>query len=151
MNINAILEYFTLFFSGILAGLETAIHYGFHGPTIALDEKPQIVLRQGVVRTLRWLVPAFFVPTALCGIGMTLLDGAGPGLFFRLGALLAIIVWIFVRVVGTVHINSATLDWDSAAPPKDWKEQIARAERFHIIGTWAAILMFAFFLIAIFI
>ena len=52
-----ILEFFNLFCAGILAGIEIAVHYGFHKPTLALDEKPQIVLRQGVTRTLRWLVP----------------------------------------------------------------------------------------------
>ena len=64
MRYHFLLEFANLFFSGILAGIEIAVHYGFHAPTVALDEKPQILLRQGVVRRLRWLVPAFFLPTA---------------------------------------------------------------------------------------
>jgi hypothetical protein len=148
MNINLIIEFINLFFAGILAGLEVSVHYGFHAPTVALEEKPQIILRQGVVRRLRWLVPAFFVPTALSGIAVTIIDGTAPGLFLRLAAIVAIIIWIFVRVVATVRINSATLDWDPNAPPKNWRELVGKAERFHIVGTWTALLTFILFLIA---
>ncbi len=149
MNFHFLLEFVNLFFAGILAGIEIAAHLGFHAPTVTLDEKPQLQLRQGVVRRLRWLVPAFFVPTALSGIAVTALDGVVPGLFFRCIALLALFVWILIRIVGTVPINSATLDWNPEAPPQNWKELIARSERFHGAGTGAALLVFACFLTAL--
>ncbi len=148
MNI-LIIELINLFFAGLLAGLEVAVHYGFHPQTMALDEKPQIVLRQGVARSLRWIAPGFFLPMALSGIALTVMAGASAGLYFRLAAILAIIVWVMIRIVGTVPINSATIEWNPDAPPKDWKERIGKAERFHILGTWAAILAFAFFVIAL--
>jgi hypothetical protein len=50
--------------------------------------------------------------------------------------------------LGTIPINSATADWKLDAPPADWKAQIAHAERFHIVGVWAAVLAFACFLSA---
>ena len=146
---HIIMEFVNLFFAGMLAGMEFVIHYGVHAPTESLDQKPQIVFRQGIIRTLRWLVPAFFIPTTLSGIAVTLSNAAMPGLFFCLAAMLAMIVWIFVRVVGTVRINSATLDWDPDVPPKNWRELIGKAERFHIVGTWAALLAFVFFLTAV--
>jgi NADPH:quinone reductase-like Zn-dependent oxidoreductase len=34
-------------------------------------------------------------------------------------------------------------------PPKNWKELVHRAERFHIVGVWAAVLAFACFLTAV--
>jgi hypothetical protein len=61
----------------------------------------------------------------------------------------ALLTWIAIRVIGTVPINSATLAWQLSAPPKDWKAQVNRAERFHIVGVWAAVLAFAFFLTAV--
>jgi len=144
-----IIEFVNLFFAGMLAGMEFVIHFGIHAPTMALDEKLQIVLRQELVRRLRWLVPAFFVPTALSGIAVTIINSAIPGLFFRLAAVFAIIVWVFVRVVGTVRINSATLEWNPDMPPKNWMDLIGKAEQFHVVGTWAAVLAFAFFLTAV--
>jgi len=144
--LHTLFEFVNLFCSGMLAGMEFVIHYGIHAPTVALEEKPQIMLRQALVRRLRWLVPAFFVPAALSGIAVAIIDGGGPGLFLRLAALLAIVVWIFVRIIGTVRINSATLEWDPDAPPANWRQMIGKAERFHIVGTWAALLAFVFFL-----
>ena len=148
MNYRLAFEFLNLFFAGILAGMEIAAHYGFHAPTVTLDEKPQILLRQGVVRRLRWLVPAFFLPTALSGIALTVLDGTAPGVLFRGIALAAILLWILVRVVGTVRINAATLDWNPEKPPPNWKKLIADTERFHIVGVWAALLAFVSFLLA---
>ena len=36
-----------------------------------------------------------------------------------------------------------------SAPPKNWKELVNRAEHFHIVGVWAAVLAFACFLTAV--
>jgi len=145
---HGVIEFISLFFAGILAGVEIVIHYAVRGATEVLDEKSQIRLRQALILRLRWLVPAFFVPTALTAIAVTILDHSSRGSIFRYAGLLAILVWVLVRVVGTVRINSATLEWKADAPPKNWREQIATSERFHIVGTWAAILTFVFFLIA---
>ncbi len=132
-----------VFCVGILAGMEILIHYGLRAPSAVLDDRSQLQLRQALVLRLRILVPAFFVPTALSGIAIAALEGAGPGLGLRCVGLLVLAVWIFIRIVGTVPINSATLNWTLDAPPKDWKARVARAERFHDVGVWAVILAFA--------
>jgi len=62
-------------------------------------------------------------------------------------ALGAVLVWIIVRIVGTVRINSATLEWNPEVPPENWRQRITTAEQFHIVGTWAAVLAFVFFLL----
>jgi hypothetical protein len=149
MNSSNFLPFFNLFCSGILAGLEIATHYAIHKPTLSLEDKAQIIFRQGIVRTLRWIVPGFFIPTTLSGIALTLMDSASPGFYFRLAALLFIFIWIYLRVIGTVPINAGSLEWNPDNPPKDWKEQIAKAERFHIVGTWATTLAFILFIMAV--
>ena len=138
-----------LFFAGMLAGIEFVIHYGLRRPSETLDELSQLQLRQALVMRLRVLVPAFFAPTAVLGIALTVLAGGTPGFWFRCAAVLAVCTWIVIRVVGTVPINSATADWQLSAPPKNWKAQVNHAERFHIVGVWAAVLAFAFFLTAV--
>jgi hypothetical protein len=149
VNDGVILEFVNLFCAGILAGIEIVIHYGLRAPAEVLDEQPQIQLRQALVRRLRVLVPAFFVPTAVSGIAMTVLDGAAPGFGFRCAGVLAVLTWISIRVIGTVPINSATLTWQPGAPPKNWRALVNQAERFHIAGAWAAVMAFAFFLTAV--
>jgi hypothetical protein len=149
MNPFNMLDFVNLFFAGILAGIEIAIHYGLHPPPKVLSDQSQIQLRQALVLRLRVLVPAFFVPTAVSGIAVAVLDRAAPGLWFRCAGIVGVLVWIVIRVIGTVPINSATLTWESGAPPKNWRPLVDHAERFHILGVWAAVMAFASFLTAV--
>ncbi len=152
MNPATVLDFITVFFAGILAGIEIMIHYGLRvllTSSEVLDEQTQIRLRQALVLRLRVLVPAFFVPMAVSGIAATILDGGAPGLWFRCAGVLTLLTWIVTRVIATVPINSATLTWQPGAPPKNWRALVNHAERFHIVGVWAAVMAFAFFLTAV--
>jgi hypothetical protein len=137
------------FFAGLLAGMEIAIHYGVRAPSQVLDDKSQLQLRQALVTRLRVLVPALFVPTTLFAIAGAVLDNSTPSEWFRIVGILSLIVWVVIRVIGTVPINSATLTWQLSAPPKNWKEQVKHAERFHDVGVGAAVLAFGCFLVAV--
>ena len=90
MNLVTILGFVNVFFAGILAGEEIVIHYGLRAPAEALDARSHIQLRKALVLRLRVLVPAFFVPTAVSGIAVTVLDGAVPGFWFRCAGVLAL-------------------------------------------------------------
>ena len=148
MTFTNLLDLMNVFFAGMLAGTEFIIHYGVHDPSEQLDSHAALVFRKALVLKLRVLVPALFAPTALLGIGLTLTNISAPGFVFRCTGVVALFVWIAIRVVGTVPINSATVDWPIDAPPADWQAQVQRAERFHIIGVWAGVLSFACFLLA---
>ncbi len=147
MPLMTLFDLVNVFFAGMLAGIEFVIHYGVREPAEQLPDHAQLQLRKGLVLKLRVLVPAFFIPAAILGITLTFLNISAPGFAFRCVAVVALLIWIVIRVIGTVPINSATADWPLDAPPVDWKEQVQRAERFHIVGTWAAILTFACVLI----
>ena len=149
MNLVTILDFVNVFFTGLLAGMEFVIHYGLRVPSAVLDERAQLQLRQALVLRLRVLVPAFFLPTLVSAIAVTVLDWAAPGWAFRGVGVLALLLWGIIRVIGTVPINSATLTWQLDAPPKNWKALVAHAERFHDVGVWAAVLAFALFLTAL--
>jgi hypothetical protein len=148
MNSVYLLRFANLFFAGILAGMEAAIHYGVHPATQVLGEQSQFQLRRALVLRLRVLVPAFFVPAAASGIAVAILDGTTPGFWFRCAGMLAVLVWVAIRVIGTVPINSATLGWEAGAPPANWRALVDHAERFHNVGVWAAVMGFASFLAA---
>jgi hypothetical protein len=128
--------------------METAVHYGLQPATQSISDQSLFQLRQALVLRLRILVPAFFLPTAASGIAVVILDGTAPGLFFRGAAIVAVVVWIVTRVIGTVPINKASLTWQVGSPPTDWKAQVDHAERFHVLGVWAALIAFASFLAA---
>ena len=149
MSPITILDFVNVFFAGMLAGIEFVIHYGLSTSAEVMDELSQLKFRKALVLRLRVLVPAFFLPTALSAIAVTFLNGFDSGFLFRCIGVLAIIIWVLIRVVGTVPINSATVDWPIDNPPKNWKELINNAERFHIVGVWAAVLAFMGFLVAV--
>lgn len=141
-------ELAALFCGGILAGMEIVIHYGLRAPSDTLDARAQLQLRQALIYRLRVLVPAVFVPAAVSTIAATALTASGSGIWFRVASVTAIVLWIVVRIVGTVPINSATLEWKLDAPPKNWKALVDHAERFHIVGVWAIVVAFATALVA---
>ena len=148
MSLTTVLGFLSVLFAGMLAGMEFVIHHGVRGPAETLDDRAQLQLRQALVLRLRVLIPAFFAPTAVFGIVVTAFEWAAPGWWFRIVGLLALLIWIIIRVIGTVPINSATVSWRLEAPPKNWKALVHRAERFHVVGVWAVILAFALFLTA---
>src|SRR5579863_849428 len=131
MALATSLDVVSVFFAGLLAGIEFVIHYGLRAPSETLDDHAQLQLRQAMVLRLRVLVPAVFAPTLVTAIAATAIDGATPGVWLRAVGLFALLIWIAIRVIGTVPINSATLSWRLDAPPKNWKALIKRAERFH--------------------
>jgi hypothetical protein len=149
MAFLALLDFVNLFFAGMLAGIEFVIHYGVREPAEQLPDHVQLQLRKALVLKLRVLVPAFFAPTAILGITLTALSSSTPGFTYRCVGMVALLIWIAIRIVGTVPINSATVDWQLDAPPQNWKAQVTHAERFHIVGVWAIVLAFACFLIAV--
>src|SRR5205085_2178379 len=105
MNAIIVLDFINLFFAGLLAGVEFVIHYGLRAPAEVLDEKSQLQLRQTMVLRLRVLVPAFFLPAAVSGLAVTILNGGAPGIWLRGAGILAMLIWVAIRVVGTVPIN----------------------------------------------
>jgi uncharacterized membrane protein len=149
MHLVTILDVVSVFFAGMMAGSEFVIHYGVRGPAEMLDDHAQLQLRQALVMRLRVLVPTLFLPTAVLGIALTVINAGTPGFWLRSAAVVALLIWIVIRIIGTVPINSATAAWQLSAPPKNWKELVRRAERFHIVGVWTAVLAFACFLTAV--
>jgi uncharacterized membrane protein len=139
----------SLFLVGLLAGEELVIYYGVRTPLASLDERPQALLRQALIRRLRILVPGIFLPALLSAAAVVVVGGSGGGFVFRIGGLLALVAWALVTLPGTARINSAILDWNPDALPKDWREQVRQWERFASVRPWAAMAAFALFLAAL--
>ena len=138
-----VLESINLFCTGLLAGIEFLVCFGIRAPLRVLDEQPQIRIRQALIRRLRVLVPAVFVPTALSGVAVAVLDGTATGFVFRWAGVLAVLAWSLATFMGTVPINEAVLTWPPEAPPENWKAIIERWERLDLVRTGAALAAFA--------
>ena len=148
MNLASAVAIAALFCAGILAGEELVIRFGIRGPLASLEQRPHILLRQGLIRRLMVLVPAIYFPTLLLGMATTLLRGLGPGFLLRGAAVVALLVWLVATLGGTAPINQAVRRWDPAAPPADWLDVIRRWERLDTVRAGAATAAFALFLLA---
>jgi uncharacterized membrane protein len=148
MNPTVILEFINLFCSGMVAGSLFVIHYGVRTPVSLLDERSQIQMRQALIHRLRVVIPATFLPTVLSGVAVAILDWSGSGFIFRCAGVLSLLACILITLLGTVPINKATLTWQPNTPPKTWRIQVSRWERFDTTRTWAAVASFALLLTA---
>jgi uncharacterized membrane protein len=146
---HVVIECAGLFLTGILAGEEFVVRYGVRGPLAALDDQSHILLRQALIRTLRVLVPAIFLPAFASGIAVAILDGSQIGFAFRWAGVLALLVWFMVTLFGTIPINEGAVEWQPDAPPRGWRALVDKWERLDTVRTWAAILAFASFLAAV--
>ncbi len=145
----ALLGFANVLGAGILAGEEFIVRYGVRAPIATLEPKPQIQLRQALIRRMRVVIPAVFVFTLLSGAGAAWLGPRfDPGFGIRFAGLLALVAFIAITLAGTVPINKAALGWNPAAPPADWRAAIARWERLDTARTWAALAAFGLFLAA---
>jgi hypothetical protein len=143
------LRFLTLLCAGLLAGFEVAVHYGVGSPPRSLSERAQVLLRQAMVLRLRVLAPVLFVPTVLLGIGLTIREADREAFRFHALALASLGIWIMIRVLRTVPVNSATLKWKPEEPPPGWRELIERTELFHVVAAWAAVFAFVCFLLPV--
>ena len=135
-----------LVFLGLLAGFEVAVHYGLGSPPAILSREAQIQLRQAHTRRLRVLSPALFLPAFIFAVWCTVRSVHQQNLWARALGLAGLLLWIVIRVARTIPVNSATMDWDPAHPPTDWRQEVERAERFHVLAAWAAVVAFLCFL-----
>lgn len=150
MNLHDIVGLVSVFFAGILAGEEFIVRYGVRGPIAALEDQAHIQIRQGLIRTMRVLVPSIYLLTLASAVAVTVLDGTGShsGFAFHATGVASLLVWIAVTLGGTVPINAAALDWDPTHPPVSWRAQVDRWERLNTVRTWTAAAAFALLSIA---
>lgn len=139
-----VLVYLNLFLAGMLAGEEFAVRYGVRGPLAALPDEMHLRLRQGLIRTLRVLVPAIYVPAFLTAITVAIWVGT----FWAYAGTGCLLIWTLATFFGTVPINEAAIEWRPDAPPANWRTEVDRWERLNTIRCWASIGAFALLLIS---
>jgi uncharacterized membrane protein len=149
MNAVELLSLVNLFFGGILTGVEFVVYYGVRTPLASLDERPQALMRQALIRRLRIAVPAIFMSALFSAAVLVVASGPGGSLVFRAAGLLALLAWASVTLPGTARVNAAILEWSPDALPRDWREQVRRWERFAFVRPWAAVIAFGLFLMAL--
>ncbi len=148
MSVDA-LESASVFFSGLLAGEEFVIRFGVRGPLAGLDQQAHIEMRQGLIRTLRVLVPILFAAALFSGTASTILHWDTAGRLLRLAGVTLLLAFIVLTLLGTVPINQAIGRWDANNPPQGWRDSIRRWEALDTVRTTLAIGAFVLALVGL--
>ncbi len=148
MSVDA-LQFSSVFFSGLLAGEEFVILFGVRGPLARLDQRSHIEMRQGLIRTLRVLVPILLATALFSGIASTILHWNDAGRPLRLASVLLLVAFILLTLLGTVPINQVVGRWDAKNPPHGWQSSIRRWETFDSVRTMLAIGAFVLALVGV--
>ncbi|MCB1304575.1 MAG: hypothetical protein KDK37_09865, partial [Leptospiraceae bacterium] len=143
------LQFLVLLFAGLLAGAEFVVHLALVPSIRHLESRAKLTFRRGLILKLRILIPCIFLPVLIPAIALIFLSETPVQPTLHYSALACLALWIALRIVGTVPINSATLEWSVESPPADWEARVARAERFHIVGVLAAVACFVLLLLEI--
>jgi len=102
-----------------------------------------------MVRRLRILAPILFLPSFVLAGLIAMQKGHEVGMRLRYLCVAMLLVWAVIRVVRTVPVNSATLEWNPEAPPRNWRSLVETTERFHVVAVWTTIIAFLCSLAAI--
>ncbi len=137
------------FLAGLLAGEEFVICFGVRQPLAALAPQPHIEMRQGLIRTLRVLVPILFALTLFSGLAATIIHWNETVQTPRVGSVALLLAFIILTLLGTAPINKAVGSWDAAAPPQGWQATIRRWEVLDSMRTALAIGAFTLALLSL--
>lgn len=144
-----VVESLAVFLTGLLAGEEFIVRYGVHPSLSALDDRSHLAARIMLVRKLKVVVPAIMIPAALAGILALIAGGTGPGCIPRALGVVSLVAVLVFSFAGTVPINIKVNDtWTVDEPPADWKRLVKRWVFIDTFRSSAAILAFAFFVVA---
>ena len=147
---HVIIESLGVFWAGILAGEEFIVRYGVQPALNALEDRAHLLSRMALVRKLMIVVPSIMAPTVIVALIVVFSGGTGAGLIFRMLGVAALVAFLLFSFLGTVPINIAVNDtWDADNPPADWKQLVKRWVFIDTFRSTAAILAFAFFVIAV--
>ncbi len=147
---HVIIESLGVFLAGILAGEEFIVRYGVQPALNSLDDRAHMLSRLALVRKLMIVVPSIMAPTVIVAVIVAFSGGTGAGFIFRMLGVAALIAFLLFSFLGTVPINISVNDtWDVDNPPADWKQLVKRWVFIDTFRSTAAILAFAFFVIAV--
>jgi uncharacterized membrane protein len=147
---HVVIEFIGLLLAGTLAGEEFIVRWGIQPALSALEDRAHMLSRMALVRRLMIVVPAIMIPTVIAGIVVLSTGGTGAGFLFRVLGMVALVAFLLFSFLGTVPINIKVNDtWNVDDPPDDWKQLVTRWETIDTFRACAALLAFAFFLIAV--
>lgn len=143
---DAILGILATTIVGIMVGVELAVAVVVNPITLRLPAGPSLTARADGARMLGAVMPVWYIASlVLTGAFAALTWGSASAWTAALAAVL-LAGSVIMSVALLVPINNRTRTWSAESHPADWREQIGRWDRLHIVRV--AVIVAAFALLA---
>lgn len=130
---------------GIMVGVELAVAVVVNPITLRLPAGPSLSARADGARMLGASMPVWYIVSLVLTSAFAALTwGSASASTAAIAAVLAVSVIMSVTLL--VPINNRTRTWTAEAHPTDWREQVRRWDRLHIVRV--AVIVAAFALLA---
>lgn len=142
----AALQVFTTVVVGVMVGVEFSVAFVINPILNALPDDSLVAGRAHGGRMLGAVMPFWYIGSLVLSAiwAVAAWGSGGAGLVITAGALL--IVSVVMSLLLLVPINNQSKTWTPETRPADWRQQMARWDRFHYIRV--AVIIAAFALLA---
>jgi hypothetical protein len=130
---------------GVMVGVEVSVAFVINPIVDRLPHNAGLLARSDGGRMLGRLMPVWYVGSLLLTAGTALLEPDAAALAWTVAALLVVSIAMSIGLL--VPINNRSRTWTPATAPADWREQVARWDRFHVARV--AVIVAAFTLLAV--
>ena len=137
----------TLVLVGLMVGVEVCVA-AFVNPTFdRLPNSGGLAARSDGARVLGRVMPVWYVGSVLCSVGWAVQTWGRLQALAVVVAAALLVVSVVLSVTLLVPINSQVAQWSSTGAPANWREQVGRWDRLHVLRV--AILVIAFTLLVL--
>ena len=131
---------------GLLVGIEAAVAFALHPVLLRLPAGPAIAARADGARLLGRTMPIVYIGSLVVTVVLSvLLWGRPEAALFGVAAAL-LVVSVVMSTVLLVPINNRTKAWTAEDHPENWRVQMRRWDRLHVVRV--AVIVAAFALVA---
>lgn len=130
---------------GLMVGVEASVAFVINPIVDRLPENAGLLARSAGGRMLGRLMPFWYIASLVLTGATALVRDDGAAAAWTAAALL--VVSVIMSVALLVPINNRGMTWTPETAPADWREQIGRWDRWHVVRV--AVIVAAFTLLTI--
>lgn len=128
---------------GIMVGVELAVAVVVNPISLRLPAGPSLSARADGARMLGAAMPVWYIVSLVLTAGFAALTWGSASAWTAAIAAVLLAVSVIMSVTLLVPINNRTRTWTAETHPTDWREQIRRWDRLHIVRVAVIIAAFA--------
>ena len=132
---------------GLMVGVEASVAFVINPIVDRLPDNAGLLARSDGGRMLGRAMPVWYCGSLLLTVATALARPEGATATWTAAALMVVSVVMSVTLL--VPINNRSKTWTPATAPADWREQIGRWDRFHVVRVAVIVIAFVLLVVAV--